>query len=96
MLTENPPPPSHLLLPSSRCTGKTKHADNLATGHSGASHTAPTWSFTNDSSRAVGERAQCVVRFQVPYDLGECLEKDGNSRDVEMEAEVVFGLLLGL
>lgn len=29
----------------------------------------PTWSFTNDSSRAVGEEAQCVVRFDVPYDL---------------------------
>ncbi|KAG7529556.1 hypothetical protein FFLO_05572 [Filobasidium floriforme] len=42
---------------------------NLASGHSGASYTAPTWSFTNDSSRAIGERAQCVVRFQVPYDL---------------------------
>jgi hypothetical protein len=95
ILTQNPPPsPFPLVLPSSLRTGKTKHADNLATGHSGASYNAPTWSFTNDSSRAIGERAQCVVRFQVPYDLGGCLEKDGNSRDVKMETEVVFGLSL--
>lgn len=31
---------------------------------------APEWSFTNDSSRALGERSQCKIRFNVPYDLG--------------------------
>jgi hypothetical protein len=32
--------------------------------------TVPKWSFSNDSSRAVGERAQCRIQFEVPYDLG--------------------------
>ncbi|EIW67719.1 hypothetical protein TREMEDRAFT_40353 [Tremella mesenterica DSM 1558] len=30
----------------------------------------PQWSFSNDSSRGVGEQAQCQINFQVPYDLG--------------------------
>ncbi|ORY30577.1 ligand-effect modulator 3 family [Naematelia encephala] len=31
---------------------------------------SPTWSFSNDSSRAVGEEAQCEIEFEVPYALG--------------------------
>lgn len=31
---------------------------------------APKWSFSNDSSRPLGERAQCRIQFDVPYDLG--------------------------
>jgi hypothetical protein len=31
---------------------------------------APKWSFSNDTSRAVGETAQCRIQFQVPYPLG--------------------------
>ncbi|KAK4688293.1 hypothetical protein P7C73_g1830, partial [Tremellales sp. Uapishka_1] len=44
----------------------------LSTSHksSQSSIAAPTWSFTNDSSRAVGREAQCVIEFDVPYDLG--------------------------
>ncbi|WVQ84999.1 hypothetical protein IAT38_007163 [Cryptococcus sp. DSM 104549] len=30
----------------------------------------PTWSFSNDSSRGVGEEARCEIEFEVPYDLG--------------------------
>lgn len=31
---------------------------------------APKWSFSNDSTRPLGERAQCRIQFDVPYDLG--------------------------
>ncbi|WWD18682.1 hypothetical protein CI109_103136 [Kwoniella shandongensis] len=31
---------------------------------------APTWSFSNDSSRPVGQQARCEIEFEVPYDLG--------------------------
>jgi hypothetical protein len=46
--------------------------DDLSTGSSMSSSSvnAPTWSFSNESSREVGQRAQCVIDFQVPYDLG--------------------------
>ena len=47
-------------------------SDKLSTSRSGYSYNDPTWSFTNDTSRAFGQQAQCVVRFVVPYDLGEC------------------------
>ena len=46
--------------------------DDLKSGSSVSegSIAAPTWSFTNDSSRAVGQRARCEIEFEVPYDLG--------------------------
>lgn len=31
---------------------------------------APQWSFTNDTSGPVGRKGRCVIRFDVPYDLG--------------------------
>ncbi|WWC88446.1 uncharacterized protein L201_003357 [Kwoniella dendrophila CBS 6074] len=31
---------------------------------------APTWSFSNDSSRSVGQEARCEIEFEVPYSLG--------------------------
>ncbi|ORX37203.1 ligand-effect modulator 3 family [Kockovaella imperatae] len=50
-----------------------KYDYDLATSSSvsSSSITAPTWSFSNDSSRAVGERARCEIEFEVPYDLGK-------------------------
>ncbi|KAL1413115.1 alkylphosphocholine resistance protein lem3 [Vanrija albida] len=32
---------------------------------------APKWSFSNDSTRPIGEEAQCRIQFDVPYDLGK-------------------------
>ena len=51
----------------------TNTTDDLSTSSSisSSSITSPSWSFTNVSSRPVGERAQCVIQFEVPYDLGE-------------------------
>ncbi|WVO24916.1 uncharacterized protein IAS62_006296 [Cryptococcus decagattii] len=45
---------------------------DLATSssESRSSIAAPTWTFSNDSSRAVGETARCEIEFEVPYDLG--------------------------
>nr|ODN85294.1 transcription regulator [Cryptococcus depauperatus CBS 7841]ODN89758.1 transcription regulator [Cryptococcus depauperatus CBS 7855] len=45
---------------------------NLATSSSisKSSIAAPTWSFSNVSTRPVGEQARCVIDFQVPYNLG--------------------------
>ncbi|KIR58545.1 transcription regulator [Cryptococcus bacillisporus CA1873] len=45
---------------------------DLATSssESKSSIAAPTWTFSNDSSRAVGETARCEIEFEVPYDLG--------------------------
>lgn len=37
---------------------------------SASSVSAPRWTFSNDSSRPVGERAQCEIQFEVPYNLG--------------------------
>lgn len=31
---------------------------------------APQWTFSNDSTRAYDQQAQCRIRFNVPYDLG--------------------------
>lgn len=48
--------------------------DDLSTGSSSSSSVnPPNWSFSNDSSRPVGERAQCEIEFQVPYDIGESM-----------------------
>ncbi|OCF35096.1 transcription regulator [Kwoniella heveanensis BCC8398] len=35
-----------------------------------SSISSPTWSFTNDSSRGVGQEARCEIEFEVPYNLG--------------------------
>ncbi|KAK6907957.1 hypothetical protein I203_101958 [Kwoniella mangroviensis CBS 8507] len=35
-----------------------------------SSISAPTWSFSNDSSRSVGQEARCEIEFEVPYNLG--------------------------
>lgn len=35
-----------------------------------SSITAPSWVFSNDSSRPYNQRAQCEITFEVPYDLG--------------------------
>ncbi|KIR90390.1 transcription regulator [Cryptococcus deuterogattii CBS 10090] len=45
---------------------------DLATSssESRSSIAAPTWTFSNDSSRPVGETARCEIEFEVPYDLG--------------------------
>ncbi|KAL7420700.1 alkylphosphocholine resistance protein lem3 [Cryptotrichosporon argae] len=45
---------------------------DLSTGSSvkASSVSAPTWSFSNDSTRSVGEEARCLIQFEVPYDLG--------------------------
>lgn len=49
-----------------------RFADDLATSssESKSSIAAPTWTFSNDSSRAVGKTARCEIEFEVPYDLG--------------------------
>lgn len=44
-------------------------ADALSSGHSSAGITPPRWTFSNDSTRAVGEQARCSITFDVPYDL---------------------------
>jgi len=41
----------------------------FSSGHSGTSLNPPTWTFSNDSTRPVGEQAVCTVNFDVPYDL---------------------------
>jgi len=43
---------------------------DLATGSSSAVTNTPQWIFSNDSSRPIGQRAQCQIDFQVPYNLG--------------------------
>ncbi|ODN93386.1 transcription regulator [Cryptococcus wingfieldii CBS 7118] len=45
---------------------------NLATSSSvsKSSISPPTWTFSNDSSRTVGEQSRCEIEFEVPYDLG--------------------------
>ncbi|WVR06543.1 hypothetical protein IAU60_003574 [Kwoniella sp. DSM 27419] len=35
-----------------------------------SSITAPTWTFSNDSSRSVGQEARCEIEFEIPYDIG--------------------------
>ncbi|WVW84925.1 hypothetical protein I302_106961 [Kwoniella bestiolae CBS 10118] len=35
-----------------------------------SSISAPTWSFSNDSSRPVGQEARCEIEFEIPYNLG--------------------------
>ncbi|WWC62818.1 uncharacterized protein I303_105416 [Kwoniella dejecticola CBS 10117] len=35
-----------------------------------SSISAPTWSFSNDSTRKVGQEARCEIEFEVPYNLG--------------------------
>lgn len=45
-------------------------ADTLSTGKSDSINT-PRWSFSQDESRPVGQQLQCVVEFDVPYDLSE-------------------------
>nr|XP_019012979.1 transcription regulator [Kwoniella pini CBS 10737]OCF51760.1 transcription regulator [Kwoniella pini CBS 10737] len=35
-----------------------------------SSISAPTWSFSNDSTRTVGQEARCEIEFEVPYNLG--------------------------
>jgi hypothetical protein len=45
--------------------------DALSSSSSVSSIPAPRWTFNNDSSRPVGEEAQCQIEFEVPYDLGE-------------------------
>ncbi|WVF69033.1 hypothetical protein IAT40_003807 [Kwoniella sp. CBS 6097] len=35
-----------------------------------SSISSPTWSFSNDSSRGVGQEARCEIEFEVPYNLG--------------------------
>lgn len=42
--------------------------DMLASGKSESVNT-PQWSFSQDESRPVGEQLQCVIEFEVPYDL---------------------------
>lgn len=37
---------------------------------SASSIAAPSWTFSNESDRDVGERARCEIEFEVPYDLG--------------------------
>ncbi|KAK8858787.1 hypothetical protein IAR55_003017 [Kwoniella newhampshirensis] len=37
---------------------------------SASSISAPTWSFSNDTSRSIGEQARCEIEFEAPYDLG--------------------------
>ena len=45
--------------------------DDLKTSSpvSKSSIAAPTWVFSNDSSRMPGQQAQCEITFDVPYDL---------------------------
>ncbi len=53
------------------------HVDQLSTGHSSTGINHPTWSFSNDSSRPVGEQAICNITFDVPYDLSEFARRGG-------------------
>lgn len=46
-------------------------SDDLQKSASTPAVNAPTWTFSNDSSRSVGTEAQCQIDFQVPYDLGK-------------------------
>ncbi|KAJ9121745.1 hypothetical protein QFC22_002366 [Naganishia vaughanmartiniae] len=47
-----------------------KYDYSLSSYEDAERYNPPRWSFSNDSSRAVGERAQCTITFDVPYDLG--------------------------
>lgn len=42
---------------------------DLRSSDSGASHTVPQWSFTNNTSSPPAQQAQCTIRFNVPADL---------------------------
>jgi hypothetical protein len=44
--------------------------DDLAAGSAVGAVTPPTWTFSNVSSRQVGQQAMCEIQFNVPYDLG--------------------------
>lgn len=46
--------------------------DALSSGHSSAGITPPRWTFSNDSTRPVGQEAVCSITFDVPYDLSAC------------------------
>jgi hypothetical protein len=49
---------------------KGAEADSLSASSSASAISPPTWTFSNDSSREVGQRAQCTIDFEVPYSLG--------------------------
>lgn len=43
--------------------------DALSSYEDNLGYNPPRWSFSNDSSRPVGEQAKCTITFDVPYDL---------------------------
>ena len=43
--------------------------DALSSYEDNPGYNPPRWSFSNDSSRPVGEQAKCTITFDVPYDL---------------------------
>ena len=49
------------------------HTDDLATSSSvsASSIAAPTWTFSNQTSRPIGKQAVCEIQFEVPYNLGQ-------------------------